>query len=151
MANKTESTAIDTRTYLEGWLKPGLREDSLHLLELMSQVSGEPGIMWGRTMIGFDSYRYRYASGRESEALRMGFAPRTRQLVIYGGYPEQLSAQLTELGPHKTGTSCIYLKRLADVDPIRLRELLERIWAADPPPTGRTEAHPPTCQNLMRR
>lgn len=132
MANSTQPTPADPRTYLEGLPKPEQREDSLRLLDLMSEVSGEPATMWGPTMIGFGSYHYRYASGREGEALRMGFAPRSAQLVIYGGDPVRLAGLLEALGPHKTGKGCIYLKRLADVDETRLRELVEQIWATEP-------------------
>ena len=132
MANSTLPTPADPRTYLEGLPKQEQREDSLHLLELMSEVSGEPATMWGPTMIGFGSYHYRYASGREGEALRMGFAPRTGQLVLYGGDPVKLAGLLDALGPHKTGKGCIDLKRLADVDEARLRELVQQIWTTEP-------------------
>lgn len=132
MANKTAPTSIDVQTYLEGLPKPEQRTDSLRLLELMSEISGEPATMWGPTMIGFGSYHYRYASGREGDAFRMGFAPRAGQLVIYGGDPVKLAGLLDELGPHTTGKSCIYLRRLADVDSVRLRELVEHIWTTDP-------------------
>ena len=132
MANSTQPTPADPRTYLEALPKPEQREDSLHLLDLMSEVSGEPATMWGPTMIGFGSYSYRYASGREGEALRMGFAPRAGQLVIYGGDPVKLAGLLEGLGPHKTGKGCIYLKRLADVDAAGLRELIQQIWTTDP-------------------
>lgn len=132
MANKTEPTSIDPRTYLEGLPKPEQRADCLELLDLMGEVSGEPPRMWGPTMIGFGSYHYRLASGREEVAFRMGFAARTGQLVLYGGYPEQLSDLLTDLGPHKTGKSCIYVRRLADADPVRLRELVQRMWSTEP-------------------
>lgn len=132
MANKTEPTAIDPRTYLEALPQPEQRADSLALLELMAEVSGEPPTMWGPTMIGFGSYHYRYASGREGVALRMGFAPRKGQLVIYGGDPVKLAGLLEELGPHTTGKGCIYVKRLADVDAAGLRTLVTEIWTTHP-------------------
>ena len=132
MANATQQTPADPRNYLEGLQKPEQRADCLQLLDLMSQVSGEPATMWGPSMIGFGSYHYRYASGREGDAMRMGFAPRSGQLVIYGGDPVKLAGLLEELGPHTTGKGCIYVKRLTDVDGARLRELVQQIWSAAP-------------------
>ncbi|MDQ7993889.1 MAG: DUF1801 domain-containing protein [Propionicimonas sp.] len=130
MANKTQPTPVDPAAYLDGLPKAGQREDGRALLALMSQVSGEPAVMWGPTMVGFGNYHYRYASGREGDAFRMGFSPRSTALVLYGD-AGRLSDVLARLGPHTTGKSCIYLKRLSDADPAVLRELVERMW--EPP------------------
>jgi len=132
MANKTQPTTVDPLDYIEGLPKPTQREDGRAMLALMSEVSGKPAVMWGESMVGFGSYHYHYASGREGDALRMGFSPRSTALVLYGGDPAQLGDVLGRLGPHTTGKSCIYLKRLSDADPAVLRELVERMWA-DPP------------------
>jgi hypothetical protein len=101
------------------------RDDAKTLVALMARVTGEEPVMWGPSIIGFGSYHYRYESGHEGEACRMGFSPRKAELVLYvlNGSPEQ-AAQLARLGRHKTGKSCLYVKRLADVDMAVLEELL---------------------------
>ena len=86
------------------------------LIALLSRVSGAAPVLWGK-IVGFGSYHYRYDSGREGDAPRIAFAPRKGQTVLYvmGGFPGH-DALLARLGKHKTGTSCLYLKRLGDVD-----------------------------------
>ena len=84
--------------------------------------------MWGTSIIGFGSYRYRYASGREGDSALASFAPRSQHLVIYlvGEFTGRHRSVLARLGPHKTGKGCLYLKRLDDVDHDALRELIDR-------------------------
>ena len=134
MTNKTQPTPVDPADFVEGLPKPSQREDGRALLELMSEVSSEPPVMWGTTMVGFGTYHYRYSSGHEGDSFRIGFSPRSSALVLYGGNPPELADVLDRLGPHTTGKSCIYLKRVSDVDPVVLRELVERLWAASPIP-----------------
>ena len=114
--------------HIAGLDSPERRSDAERLCELMTDVTGEPPVMWGPTMIGFGRYHYRYASGHEGEAALASFAPRKQQLVIYlvGGFDDQHAAELKQLGPHKKGKGCLYLKRLADVDLDVLRTLIER-------------------------
>jgi hypothetical protein len=80
--------------------------------------------MWGPSIIGYGSYRYRYDSGREGEAPATGFSPRKANLVLYvvSGY-DDLAEELAALGKHRLGKSCLYINRLADVD----LQVLERI------------------------
>lgn len=99
--------------------------DSHALRELMAGVTGDPGAMWGSSIVGFGSYSYRYASGRTGEWLAVGFSPRKQNLTLYimdgfDGYDELLG----KLGNHSTGKSCLYVKRLSDVDTDVLRELV---------------------------
>lgn len=104
------------------------RNDAHRLIELMTEVTGEPPVMWGPSIIGFGSYHYRYATGREGDAPLAGFSPRKQNLVVYlvGGYEDRYAKLLEQLGPHKAGKACLYLKRLADVDLEALRTLVER-------------------------
>jgi hypothetical protein len=104
------------------------RADADTLVELMSDVTGEPPVVWGPSIVGFGSYHYRYATGNEGDAPLAGFAPRKRELVVYlvGGYEDRYAALLDRLGPHRTGKACLYLKRLSDVDLDVLRTLVER-------------------------
>jgi hypothetical protein len=85
--------------------------------------------MWGPSIIGYGSYRYKYESGHEGEWPRAGFSPRKANLVVYlmPGY-EDHAALLKRLGKHKIGKSCLYINKLADVDERVLRELIAKSW-----------------------
>ncbi|TYB37659.1 DUF1801 domain-containing protein [Micromonospora sp. AP08] len=104
------------------------RADAERLCALLREVTGEPPVMWGPSIVGFGAYRYTYASGRTGDWPLVGFSPRKQQLVVYlvGGYEERYPSVLARLGPHKTGKGCLYLKRLDDVDESALRELVDR-------------------------
>lgn len=101
------------------------RADCEALVELMSEVTKQPPRMWGSNIVGFGSYHYRYASGREGDWCLTGFSPRQRDISIYllasGPRQEEL---LGELGRHRMGKSCLYVRRLADVDRTVLRRLV---------------------------
>jgi len=101
------------------------RADSERLIALMSRVTGEPATMWGPSIIGFGSYHYRYASGRQGDAPLVGFSPRRSALTLYASAGDDVRADLlARLGPHKVGKGCVYLKRLSDVDEQALVELI---------------------------
>jgi hypothetical protein len=104
------------------------RADARRLCALMQEVTGEPPVMWGTSIIGFGAYHYRYASGHEGDSALAGFSPRRQALVIYlvGGFEDRHQRVLARLGPHKTGKGCLYIKRLDDVDHEALRELIDR-------------------------
>ena len=101
------------------------REDAW---QLMREITGEPPVMWGTSIIGFGMYHYRYASGHEGDSVLAGFSPRRQHLAIYliGDFENRHQSALTRLGPHKTGKGCLYIKRLDDVDHDALRELIDR-------------------------
>jgi hypothetical protein len=121
-------SGMDVEDFLHGVANAERRGDARALLQLMSEVTGEPAVMWGPSIVGFGSYHYRYASGREGDAPLAGFSPRKAQLVVYlvGGFADRYAGALSQLGPHKTGVGCLYLKRLADVDLDVLRTLVDR-------------------------
>jgi hypothetical protein len=104
------------------------REDARRLCALMQEITGEPPAMWGTSIVGFGSYHYRYASGREGDSALASFSPRGQHLAIYlvGGFTDRHRSALARLGPHKTGKRCLYVKRLDDVDIGALRELIDR-------------------------
>lgn len=92
----------------------------------MQKVSGEPPVMWGAGIVGFGNMRYKYASGREGDWMRVGFAPRKGQLSLYATCDVRLlEDELKELGKYTTGKGCIYIKRLSDVDSSKLEDLIE--------------------------
>ncbi|WP_253866310.1 DUF1801 domain-containing protein [Micromonospora sp. WMMD754] len=99
------------------------RADALRLCAILRDVTGEPPVMWGPSIVGFGSYH-----GPTGAWPLAGFSPRKQQLVLYlvGGYEERYPTLLARLGPHRTGKGCLYLKRLDDVDEGTLRELVER-------------------------
>ena len=104
------------------------REDARRLCALMAEVTGEPPVMWGTSIIGFGTYHYRYPSGREGDSALASFSPRSQHLAIYliGDFAGRHQSVLARLGPHKTGKGCLYIKRLDDVDHDALRELIDR-------------------------
>jgi len=122
---KTQKNDASVEDFLNSVSDAKKREDSFAVLELMREVTGEEPAMWGTDIVGFGSYHYKYASGREGDWLLAGFAPRKRELTLYimAGF-ERYEALLAKLGKHKTGVSCLYIKRLADVDPTVLKKLV---------------------------
>ena len=95
---------------------------------MMQEITGEPPAMWAASIIGFGTYHYRYASGREGDSPLASFAPRRQQLVIYlvSEFESRHRSVLSRLGPHKSGKGCLYIRRLDDVDRDALRELIDR-------------------------
>ncbi len=123
--NKTQRNDGDVLAYLDSVANKRRREDSLLMLEMMQAVTGEPAEMWGTSIVGFGSYHYRYASGREGDFMLTGFAPRKQALTLYimGGH-ERHAELFAKLGKYRTGSSCLYINKLADVDLDVLRELI---------------------------
>jgi len=127
-AQKTRAGTGDVNAFLDQLEDPVRRADSLVLLALMQQVSGEMPVLWG-SMIGFGHYHYRYASGHEGDAFLIGFAPRKAAFSLYllgCDFPEateQREPLLARLGKHRLGKGCLYVKRLSDIDLDPLREL----------------------------
>jgi hypothetical protein len=103
------------------------QEDCRTLVALMQEATGAPPCMWGDSIVGFGTYHYKYASGREADWFLTGFSPRKQALTLYimSGFDEY-DALMAKLGKHSTGKSCLYVKRLADVDMAVLRELVTR-------------------------
>ena len=92
----------------------------------MKKATGEEPRMWGPSIVGFGSYHYRYESGHEGDACLVGFSSRKPEIVVYiaGGF-ESRERLLQELGKHRTGKVCIYIKRLSDIDTEVLGKLVE--------------------------
>jgi Domain of unknown function (DU1801) len=133
-ANKTQPTAADVSAFIERVEHPERRADAQVLVELMARVSGAPATLWGSSIIGFGSYHYRYDSGREGDMCVVGFSPRKAETVVYivAGFAEYQEL-LARLGKHRTGQSCLYIKRLADIDMTVLEEIVTRGVAAMAP------------------
>lgn len=124
---KTKRTDASVAAFLEAVEDPRRREDARAVLALMKRITGEEPKMWGASIIGFGSYTYTYASGQTGDWPIAGFSPRKQALTLYvmPGFEKDADI-LKRLGKHKTGKSCLYLNRLADVDAGVLEELLRR-------------------------
>jgi len=123
--NKTKPTDASVEDYIASRGNEEQRSDCLKLMALLKKVTRQPPKMWGPSIVGFGSYRYSYESGRTGEAPLAGFAIRGRELVIYLAEQAERKALLAKLGPHKMAKTCLYFKRLADLD----RSVLEKLVA----------------------
>ena len=103
------------------------QDDCRALVEIMSEITGDEPSMWGTSIIGFGSSHYEYASGRDGDWFQVGFSPRKQNLSLYimADFPERKNL-LEKLGKHKTGKSCLYVNKLADVDLDVLKELIAK-------------------------
>ena len=121
---KTTVTQADVITFIEAVTHERQRTDAYKILEMMSLLSGQPPKLWGPSIIGFGQYHYKYDSGREGDAARIAFSPRKGNMVLYiaDGFAGHADL-LTQLGKHKTGKSCLYIKRLTNIDEAVLKKL----------------------------
>ena len=124
--NKTKPTAASVDDYLAAKGSPQQIADCRALIALFEKVTGQPPAMWGAGIVGHGAYHYTYESGRSGDAPLLGFAIRSKEIVIYL-MPEEEghSALLAQLGKHKIGTSCLYFKQLADLDLAVLEKLAQ--------------------------
>ncbi len=128
--NKTKPNDESVLAFLNAVEHDQKRADSFEILEMMRELSGEEPKMWGPAIIGFGSYHYKYASGREGDFLRIGFSPRKQNISLYFMTGSERDQHLIKkLGKYKTGKSCLYIKKLADVDQNVLREMIISLLA----------------------
>jgi hypothetical protein len=127
--NKTVETDASVEQFIASIENERRRLDGTSLLEIMRRATGVDPRMWGSAIIGFGRYHYQYESGREGEMLRVGFSPRKASLAVYLIAKDAfLRERMKDLGKHKTGGSCLYVSKLADVDLEVLEELVARSW-----------------------
>ena len=124
---KTKPTEQSVEAFLNGVSDEQKRADSFAVLKLMQELTGAEPKMWGPSIVGFGSYHYKYASGREGDFFLTGFSPRKRNLSLYiiAGF-SRYDALMRKLGKFKTGKSCRYIKKLEDVDRDVLKELIKK-------------------------
>jgi hypothetical protein len=124
---KTQPTGESVHAFLNQVEDEKKRQACFTILELMEDVTGAEPQMWGPSIVGFGSYHYKYASGREGDWFLTGFSPRKRDITLYimSGF-EQYQPLLDRLGKFKTGKSCLYVNKLEDIDMGALRELVEQ-------------------------
>ena len=124
---KTQPNSSSVSDFLDALEDEQQKLDALVLVDMMKEESGTDPVMWGGSIIGFGDWHYVYSSGREGDWFEVGFSPRKGKLSVYlmNGF-SQWPDLLNQLGPHKTGKSCLYIKRLADVDLTTLRVLVRQ-------------------------
>jgi uncharacterized protein YdhG (YjbR/CyaY superfamily) len=124
--NKTKPTEASVAEQLAA-LDPQRKADCKEIIALMQAATGAKPKIWGPDMIGFGEYHYVYESGREGDWFLCGFSPRKTALSLYimSGF-EQYDALMSKLGKFKTGKSCLYVKKLDDVDRTVLKQLITK-------------------------
>ena len=125
-ANKTKPTKASVTTFLNSVEDRQKRADCRKVAAMMRRATGKRAKMWGPSMVGYGTYHYKYASGREGDFMLTGFSPRKQALTVYimPGFA-RYDALMKKLGKFKTGKSCLYIKRLADVDEAVLEKLID--------------------------
>ncbi|MFT5821656.1 MAG: hypothetical protein ACI8ZM_002910 [Crocinitomix sp.] len=123
--NKTQPSSTSVSDFIDQVENEQKRNDAKTLLILFEKITGEKGMMWGPSIIGFGRYHYKYDSGREGDSMLAGFSPRKSALSLYimAGF-SKYDGYLSKLGKFKTGKSCLYIKKLADVDIVILEAMI---------------------------
>lgn len=124
---KTSPNDQSVKDFIDKITDEKKRQDCWTILKIMEEASGEEARMWGDSIVGFGSYHYKYASGRQGDWFLTGFSPRRRDLTLYimtgfDGYADLLE----DLGNYRTGVSCLYIKRLDEINLTLLKQLVAR-------------------------
>ena len=124
--NKTKPTQASVTAFINAIDDPQKRADARKVAAMLRKATGKRARMWGPSIVGYGTYHYKYASGREGDFMMAGFSPRKQALTVYimAGFADY-EALLKKLGKHKTGKSCLYIKRLSDVDEGVLQKLID--------------------------
>jgi len=122
---KTKVNNASVTDFLNSVADEQKRNDSFEILKMMKQLSKADAKMWGTSIVGFGSYHYKGASGREGDWMLIGFSPRKQNITLYimPGF-DRYQKLMKNLGKYSTGKSCLYIKRLSDVDVNVLKELM---------------------------
>ena len=123
---KTKKTDASVTSFLQDQEDEQKRSESMVIHEMMESITGEKGKMWGASIVGYGHCHLRYASGRELDWMLTGFSPRKQNLTLYimDGFA-RYDELMGRLGKFKTGKSCLYIKRLSDIDRSVLKELIQ--------------------------
>jgi len=125
--NKTKPTTASVTAFINAIEDKEKRRDCKKVAAMMRAATGNRAKMWGASIVGFGRYHYKYASGREGDFMITGFSPRAQSLTLYimPGF-KGFRPLMKKLGKFKTGKSCLYIKRLSDVDESVLEQLISR-------------------------
>lgn len=124
--NKTKATEASVVAFITAVKPDQKRQDAFELLKIMEDLSGYKAKMWGESIVGLGEHHYKYDSGREGDAMRLGFSPRKTKFSLYimSGF-EEYKDLLSELGKHKLGKSCLYINKLSDVKIDVLKQVIQ--------------------------
>ena len=127
---KTRATKVSVKDFLNNVADEQRREDAFNVLKIMKKITRKQPKMWGPSIVGFDQYHYRYDSGHEGDMCMVGFSPRSQALTLYvmPGFKGQ-DTLLQKLGKHKSGKGCLYIKKLADIDPAVLEKIITAAYS----------------------
>jgi len=126
--NQTQATKLSAAKFIGSIPDEDRRAECRTLLKLFKATTGKPAVMWGPSIVGFGKYHYKYASGREGDWFLAGFSPRKQALTVYlmAGFAGS-GPLLKKLGTFKkSGGSCLYIKRLSDIDLDVLQEMIRQ-------------------------
>jgi hypothetical protein len=125
--NKTLPTGNSVLDFIEKVENEDRKKDAYRLLDIMQELSGKEPVLWGPSIIGFDSYHYKYDTGREGDMCLVGFSPRKDKLSVYimPGF-HHFEEELSALGPHKLGKACLYIKTLSTINETVLRQIIQK-------------------------
>lgn len=125
--NKTRATIASVTEFINSIEDRQKRADARKVAAIMRRVTGKRAKMWGASIVGYGTYHYKYESGREGDFMITGFSPRKQALTVYilAGF-RRFDTLMGKLGKYKTGKSCLYIKRLSDVDEKVLEQLIDR-------------------------
>ena len=123
--NKTVETSNSVEEFLGSITDDQKQKDARKMVSMMQKMSGVNPKMWGSSIVGFGNYHYKYDSGREGDFMKIGFSSRAQNLTLYimPGF-DRYDDLMQQLGKYKTGKSCLYIKKLEDVDWDILEELV---------------------------
>ena len=126
---KTKLNDDSVEDFLQSVEHPQKKEDAFEILNMMMEITEEAPKMWGNSIVGFGTYHYVYASGKEGDWMRIAFSPRKQNIVLYlmNGADKEHEI-LSRIGKYKTGKSCFYINKLTDVDRNVLKELIKASW-----------------------
>ena len=124
--NKTKATKTSVTEFMNSIEDGQKRKDAREVAAMMRKATGKRAKMWGSSIVGYGNYHYKYASGREGDFMIAGFSPRKQALTVYilAGF-KRFEKLMGKLGTYKTGKSCLYIKRLFDVDEKVLQKLID--------------------------
>ncbi|MGI9249367.1 MAG: DUF1801 domain-containing protein [Woeseiaceae bacterium] len=123
--NKTKPNKSSVTAFINSIEDKQKRSDARKVAAMMREATGSRAKMWGANIVGFGEYHYKYESGREGDFMITGFSPRKQSLTLYviPGF-KHFDPLMSKLGQHKTGKSCLYIKRLSDIDEKVLKRLI---------------------------
>lgn len=127
---ETKRNAASVKAFVDGVGDAKRRKDCRAVMKIMRRASGRPPKMWGKSIVGYGTYRYENASGKPQQWMLTGVSPRKNELTLYimNGFAKY-GPLLKRLGPHRTGKSCLYIKDLDEVDLGALERLVARSLA----------------------